>query len=322
MNLASIPDKFYEPFANHAGPGYINPIPDASQIGVNPGYASLHDGFVPLNATPVGAGGIPPRIQDWNGILYQVTAWNQWQAAGGPVFYDLGFATAVGGYPRGAVLTSNANSNKFWINQLDGNATDPDGGGAANWQDLFAPIFTNAEFFGTFDVIGAAVFHNTVNLGGNATATTQAPGDNTTKLATDAFVTAAATAAVTTAVANSRLGHSAFASLPTTPLSGSTTEVDTGDFVCPCNGNLLVVGSCNVAAQLPATGGFSVGIYIDGVDNPLASETAPFTMSIPAAIAVNSGHTVKGYTRLIMPAFGGAAVSVGLHIAYVFTPSP
>ena len=44
---------------------------------------------------------------------------------------------------------------------------------------------------GAFTCTGAAVFSSTVALGASATATTQSAGDNTTKVATTAFITAA-----------------------------------------------------------------------------------------------------------------------------------
>lgn len=190
MNIADIPTKFPQPWGAQAGAGYIRPIPNDSQIGSNPGYASLHDGFVPLNATPTGAGGIPPFIQDMNGILNEITAWDQWWQAGGPVFWDSTFATEVGGYPKGAIVHSNADANKLWINQVDGNATDPDSGGA-NWANLFAPVFLNAVFGGTtftFSNTVAATVQGSINLGANATATTQGAADNDTSVATTAFV--------------------------------------------------------------------------------------------------------------------------------------
>jgi hypothetical protein len=47
---------------------------------------------------------------------------------------------------------------------------------------------------GAFTCSGAAVFSSTVALGASATATTQSAGDNSTKLATTAFITAALSA--------------------------------------------------------------------------------------------------------------------------------
>jgi hypothetical protein len=144
MNLTGIPTKFTLLWAQNAGATYINlPIPTASQIGTNAGYASLNDGFVPLNATPVAAGGVPPRIQDMNGILNEVTGWQQWQQAGGPIQYDATFQAAVGGYPKWAVIQSAAFPGSVWMSTADANTQNPDVGTAGNpsgshWVNYFA----------------------------------------------------------------------------------------------------------------------------------------------------------------------------------------
>ncbi|KAA1174648.1 hypothetical protein FP026_29625, partial [Rhizobium tropici] len=73
MKASDIPVKFPIPFAASAGGGYIRAIPQASQIGITNGAASLTDGFPPLTFLPVGAGGTPPWGQDFNGILNEIT---------------------------------------------------------------------------------------------------------------------------------------------------------------------------------------------------------------------------------------------------------
>lgn len=129
MLASSVPPKFPIPFANAAGAPYIRPIPVASQQGIQDGAASLTDGFVPLNATPLSAGGVPPFEQDMNGILKQITQSSQWQQAGGTFPYDGTFAAAIGGYPAGAMLKATVNG-KYWVSIADNNLTDPDAGGA------------------------------------------------------------------------------------------------------------------------------------------------------------------------------------------------
>lgn len=132
MLISELPTRVQVPFAES---GDKNTIPVPSQIGITPGRASYTTGFPPLTLTPRAAGGIPPFGQDMNGILYAATAWNRWQAAGGPVSYDAAFATAVGGYPKGAVLASSAADGRQWLNLTDGNATNPDTGGPG-WLSL------------------------------------------------------------------------------------------------------------------------------------------------------------------------------------------
>ena len=134
MQSSQIPSKFPIPFANGAGSGYIRQIPVASQISVTPGAASLTDGFPPLTFIPEGSGGIPPFGQDMNGILKEITAWIQWGNAGAPVIYDATFSAAIGGYPKGTILTSAAGGS-WWLSTAENNLSNPDTGGAG-WQYL------------------------------------------------------------------------------------------------------------------------------------------------------------------------------------------
>lgn len=136
MQASQIPTKFPIPFANGAGGAFIRPIPQASQIGVQAGAASLTDGFPPVTFTPIAAGGTPPFGQDFNGLLNQITAWSQWQNAGGLVPYDAVFSAAIGGYPQGAMLAGAA-PGVVWLSVVDNNVTDPDTGGAG-WTGLAA----------------------------------------------------------------------------------------------------------------------------------------------------------------------------------------
>ena len=153
MQASDIPGKLPIPFASAAGGGYIRSIPEASQIGITDGRASLHDGFVPLNATPIGAGGVPPSIKDMNGILFEISGWTRWVAAGGSVNYDADFATAIGGYPYGAVVQATSSPLVFYVSTADNNTTNPEGGGAANWATLLPVPATIGDLItGTDDV--------------------------------------------------------------------------------------------------------------------------------------------------------------------------
>lgn len=132
MQASNVPSKSPVPFAES---GTKNTIPVASQIGVTPGLASFTDGFPPLTMTPLAAGGVPPRGQDFNGILYFLSAATRWQQAGGSYSFDPTFAAAIGGYPKGAVLLA-ADGQGFWISTTDSNTANPDTGGAG-WAPEF-----------------------------------------------------------------------------------------------------------------------------------------------------------------------------------------
>lgn len=137
MKASDIPAKFNIPFANGAGSSYKRTVPQASQIGITNGAASLTDGFPPLTFQPVASGGVPPFGQDTNGILNQITAWSRWQNAGALVKYDSAFSSAIGGYPQGALLASSVTAGLVFFNLADDNTTNPDGGSSANWLSYY-----------------------------------------------------------------------------------------------------------------------------------------------------------------------------------------
>lgn len=130
MRAIDIPTKVPEPFGKNAAGAFIRSIPITT---TTPGAASFDQGFPQITAIPVAAGGIPPNIADVNGIMFQVTAWAQWQAAGGNLPpWDSAFSTLIGGYPSGAVVQSATIFGNFWVCMADNNTTNPDTGGA-NW---------------------------------------------------------------------------------------------------------------------------------------------------------------------------------------------
>lgn len=133
MQSTQIPQRLPLPFGAAAGGSYIHTVPTASQIGITDGAASLTDGFVPLNATEIAAGGVPPFMNDMNGILNVATAWAQWAAACGPVQYNSAFSAAIGGYPKGNLLLA-ANGVSYWFSLVEDNTVDPDAGASVQWQ--------------------------------------------------------------------------------------------------------------------------------------------------------------------------------------------
>ena len=128
MQASNIPAKVAIPFASGASAGYVRPIP-ATQPGGSPGTANFTTGFPPECFVPLGAGGVPPNGEDFNGILLYITEALQWLQAGGLPGYDSTFSTAIGGYPSGAIV-ARANGHGFWISTVDNNTSDPDTGGA------------------------------------------------------------------------------------------------------------------------------------------------------------------------------------------------
>lgn len=142
MLASDIPTyKFPVPFANGASGTYKTvPIPTAS---AGASRASLADGFPSNTFLPIGSGGVPPDGRDFNGILYEVTGWERWIQAGGPIVYDATFSAAIGGYPAGAVLSTNP-AGGLWLSTADNNVTNPDAAGAG-WEPLVPLPADNAD---------------------------------------------------------------------------------------------------------------------------------------------------------------------------------
>lgn len=69
--------------------------------------ASFADGFPVATMTSEAAGGTPPRGQDINGILNQVTTLLQYINAGGIWYFNATLAAAIGGFPIGCVVLLN-----------------------------------------------------------------------------------------------------------------------------------------------------------------------------------------------------------------------
>ena len=138
MQTNQTPTLLPLPFAAN---GLRNPIPEASQITITPGAASLNDGFPPATMQPKTQGGVPPDGKDFNGILYELSQTVRWTQAGGQFAFNAAFANDpnVGGYPKYAVLV-NAAGTGFWFNEADNNTSDPDAtdGSARNWVPMNA----------------------------------------------------------------------------------------------------------------------------------------------------------------------------------------
>lgn len=132
MNLSDIPAWFTKRFGADATGSFIRSVPLTT---ADPAAASMSLGFPPQTFTDEGAGGTPPDGRDFNGILNFLSAWAQWQGAGGAVPFNSTIASN-GGYPKGAQVFSTVSPSLVWVNQADGNTTNPDSGGTANWAAL------------------------------------------------------------------------------------------------------------------------------------------------------------------------------------------
>lgn len=129
MNRTDAPAKQPKPFGVN---GQRDAILPTTPSGDN--AASYESGFPAITMTLKTAGGKPPKGQNMNQILYELSALGRWSSTGSLNSYDSSFSTAIGGYPSGAQLISDDQLN-IYINTVDGNTTNPNTGGAG-WKTL------------------------------------------------------------------------------------------------------------------------------------------------------------------------------------------
>lgn len=137
MTAPAYPPVLREPIAADAAGGNItNPMPE-SPTGTN--AASIEQGFPPVTMTSELAGGKPPLGQDMNGFLFLLSSHLVYAQSGLPYLFDTDVATALGGYPIGAIVGMNDGTG-IWINEVANNSNAPDGSppglGGSGWMPL------------------------------------------------------------------------------------------------------------------------------------------------------------------------------------------
>lgn len=121
------PTRLLKAFAADAVSDDITlPIPEPSQISIDPGAASLTDGFPPACFTDPASGGVLPSGADFNGVLNMATGPAAYLMAGQIPFFDSELSDFMDGYAVGATVQSALNQTVLWINVSDGNTNDPD----------------------------------------------------------------------------------------------------------------------------------------------------------------------------------------------------
>ncbi|HFX7230519.1 TPA: hypothetical protein ACIFST_000054 [Citrobacter farmeri] len=130
MNRTDAPAKQAKPFGINGQREAILPTTPAGD-----NTASYDQGFPPITMILKSAGGLPPKGQDMNQILYELSSLARWSSAGALNTYDSTFATSISGYPSGAALISD-DGLTIYINTTDGNTTNPNTGGSG-WETMF-----------------------------------------------------------------------------------------------------------------------------------------------------------------------------------------
>lgn len=118
----SIPKFFQKAFAQNGGKQDVPITGDNSG-----GRASYDVGFPPITRTNIIAGGIPPFGTDFNGVLYDLSQAIQYVQSGVAFPFNQDFATAIGGYEIGAIVSDASDKSLLWINGTASNTAFPTG---------------------------------------------------------------------------------------------------------------------------------------------------------------------------------------------------
>ncbi|WP_265693280.1 hypothetical protein [Providencia rustigianii] len=104
------PKLIVKPFAKN---GQKNVIPENYETSMDSNQATWDQGFGQITMLPVAAGGLPPKGQDFNGILNQISESIVYQSQGGRFKFSPEYAESIGGYPKGAILQSDDEKKEY-----------------------------------------------------------------------------------------------------------------------------------------------------------------------------------------------------------------
>lgn len=119
----SQPDLILIPFGAGAASGTIEPIPDTRGPDDPPQKATWTYGFPSVTMTPLAAGGVPPKGQDFNGVLNAISLHTVFVGHGGQYKWSSAYVAATGGYSIGDVIQSNDGLNSY-VSLVNSNTVD------------------------------------------------------------------------------------------------------------------------------------------------------------------------------------------------------
>lgn len=191
METLTQPTLLLKPFAES---GDKNTIPVTNTDASNPQLADLTNGFPQITSETPANNGLPPERKDFNGLGYLTTTYDYFAQAGGTYTFNQTVSDAIGGYPEGSRLWYTPSSGETMIvrsliqNNTYNFNTDPSYIDGVKWKVDTPTLDGNNIWTGTNTFSEDVTFSNNVtfsddvSLGSNATATTQAITDNSTKI--------------------------------------------------------------------------------------------------------------------------------------------
>lgn len=129
MNRTDAPKKQPVPFGVNGSREDLLPTTPAGD-----NQASYDAGFPPVTMILKAAGGLPPKGQDMNQILYELSSIGRWLMAGALNAFDNSFAATIGGYPKASVIAGDDGST-IYISTIENNTNNPNTS-SAGWLNL------------------------------------------------------------------------------------------------------------------------------------------------------------------------------------------
>jgi len=206
-------------------------------------------------------------------------------------------------------------------------------GGSATTIEAIAGSGAFVSLTGTQTISGAKTFSGTVALGSSATATTPTTGDNTTKVATTAFVQAAMSGAGLGTVTSVALTAPSFISVSGSPITTAGTialslasQTANQVFAAPNGSNGTPTFRSLVAADIPSLTSTYLGLSTGGTVSGATtfSGTVALGSSATATTPTVGDNTTKVATTAFVQSQGfltAAVTSVGLSLPSFITVS-
>ncbi|MFP1884438.1 hypothetical protein [Lonsdalea quercina] len=170
MNRSDAPKKQSVPFGIN---GQREDLLSKTPAGDN--SASYDAGFPAVTMILKAAGGLPPKGQDMNQILYELSSIARWLSAGAINGYDSDFSAAIGGYPMGAVVLGSDGLTRY-MNTVESNTTNPESGGTG-WFNLTTGYLKTANYLSEIKEAGTSAMASAVKNLGLGTGLTGTIGD-------------------------------------------------------------------------------------------------------------------------------------------------
>jgi hypothetical protein len=204
-------------------------------------------------------------------------------------------------------------------------------GGSATTVEAIGGIGAFMDLAGTQTITGAKTFSGTVALGSSATATTPTTGDNTTKVATTAFVQSALSGSGLGTVTSVALTAPSFISVSGSPITSAGTialslasQTANQVFAAPNGSNGTPTFRSLVAADIPSLTSTYLGLSTGGTVSGNTSFTG--TVSLGSSATATTPPTIDSTTKVATTAWvnaqgylTSAVSSVGLSLPSIFT---